>query len=151
MGYTALKVKLEDLAVELEKSDELQGYVDIENGKVVLFGDAFSEDAQLKEESEEERLEHVFSIEDKWQQYVALPNIYDADEREIMRAFTEDLFDETQAALLREALQGHGAVVRFERQLKKLMLDEAWKAFLREHLRAVARDWCEENNISYEE
>ena len=146
-----MKVKLDELAAALEKSDELQGYVDLENGRVILFGEEFSEEAEAKEESEEERLEHVFSIEDRWQQYVALPNIYDADECEIMRAFADDLFDETQAQALREALQGHGAVTRFERQLRKFMLQEAWQAFLHEHLREAARDWCEENDISYEE
>lgn len=100
-----MKVKLEDLAAALEKSDVLQGYVDIESGKVVLLGEEFSEESDRTEESEEERLEHVFSIEDHWQQYVALPNVYDGEELGIMESFTDELLDASQAAALREALR----------------------------------------------
>jgi len=128
----------------------MQGYVDIANGRVVLFGEDFSEDMADRDESEEERLEHVFSIEDQWQQYVALPNVYD-EEKEIMRRFASDLEDADQRSVLLQVVQGSGAVARFERQLKKMLLTENWQLYMLEYLRNVARDWCEENAIEYEE
>ena len=135
----------------MEKSDVLQGYVDIESGKVVLLGEEFSEESDRTEESEEERLEHVFSIEDHWQQYLALPNVYDGEELGIMESFTDELLDASQAAALREALQGQGAVTRFGRQLRKLCLKEVWQVYLKERMRDIARDWCEENDVDYDE
>jgi hypothetical protein len=145
-----LKVNLADIVTALKKSDVMQGYVDIANGRVVLFGEDFSEDMADRDESEEERLEHVFSIEDQWQQYVALPNVYD-EEKEIMRRFASDLEDADQRSVLLQVVQGSGAVARFERQLKKMLLTENWQLYMLEYLRNVARDWCEENAIEYEE
>ncbi len=139
-----------DIVTALKKSDVMQGYVDIANGRVVLFGEDFSEDMADRDESEEERLEHVFSIEDQWQQYVALPNVYD-EEKEIMRRFASDLEDADQRSVLLQVVQGSGAVARFERQLKKMLLTENWQLYMLEYLRNVARDWCEENAIEYEE
>lgn len=146
-----MKVKLDELAAAMEKSDVMQGYVDIEAGKVLLFGEEFSDAAGHREETEEERLEHVFSIEDQWQRYVALPNAYEPDERGIMLAFAASLKDEEKKEQMLAVLQGDGAVARFERYLKKLLLTQEWKGYLHQYFLDAARDWCDENDVEYEE
>ncbi len=146
-----MKVKLGELAIALEKSDVVQGYVDIEEGKVLLYGEELSDSLEHREETEEERLEHVFSIEDHWQRYVALPNVYETDERAIMLAFADSLQDQEKKAQLLEVLQGAGAVGRFGRHLKKLLLTQIWQEYLHQYFLAAARDWCEENHVEYEE
>ena len=143
-------MNLEELVAALEKSDVLQGYVDTETGKVVLFGHEFSESGK-NEESEDERLEHVFSIEDQWQRYVALPNIHDSDEIDIMHQFAAELEDVASRKSLLDVLQGHGAVTRFAYQIKRLALQAQWKEYFHCKLRAIACDWCEENDVAYEE
>ena len=81
-----MNIKLEDLVNALERSDELQSCVDIENGRVLSMGDGFAENPAGREQSEEERLAEVFSVEDDWQRYIVVPDIYD-ELRGFMRDF----------------------------------------------------------------
>ena len=142
-----MNIKLEDLVNALERSDELQSCVDKENGRVLSMGDGFAENPAGREQSEEERLAEVFSVEDDWQRYIVLPDIYDE-----LRGFMRDF---AAAAAGREvllsALSGQGGVCRFERQLRQLALQAEWEKYRRERLWELARDWCDENAIEYEE
>lgn len=146
-----MKIKLDELAAALSKSDVLQGYVDLEQGKVLLLGEDFSASSSEPGVSDAQQLEHVFSLEDQWQRYVALPNAYDADDRDVMRGFAAALENEAQKQELLELLQQAGAAARFVRQLRRMKLADAWQAYLMDHFRAAARDWCEENDVPYEE
>lgn len=145
-----MKVKLSAIADALEKSEVLQGFVDLQEGRVLLFGDEFEDGRTAKEESEEERLHKVFSIEDQWQRYAVLPNIYE-DERTWREMFVGGLNDEEQQSCLRSALHGDGGVQRFNHTLKQLQLEKAWQEFFQLRLLDTARDWCEEYDVEYEE
>ena len=135
-----LKICLPELADALRKSDMLQGYVDLRTGKVILLAG---------EMSEEETLEHVFSIEEDWQRYVMLPDIAYEEDRSAMRSFANLQQGEARTSLL-ECLEGARSSSRFCRKVKELGLWGQWKSFQRLHFIAVARSWCEENGIEYE-
>ena len=94
-------------------------------------------------------LEHVFSVEDDWENYVPIPNVYDGNEREIMAGFAEKL-EAPQREELLGALKGSGAVGRFHRQIRRLRLAEEWENFQEEWFHALAQEWCEENALAYE-
>jgi hypothetical protein len=142
-----LNVKLSAVAEALEKSETRQGFVDIKRGEIVLFGDdAFSE-AEKTDETEEERLERVFSIEDDWQRYVALPNIYE-DERSMRADFAASQQGEAQQELA-AALAGAGGIQRFNRAVRQLKLWREWQSFFHKRLLELARDWCEEYDVEY--
>ena len=100
-----MNIKLEDLVNALERSDELQSCVDIENGRVLSMGDGFAENPAGREQSEEERLAEVFSVEDDWQRYIVLPDIYDE-----LRGFMRDYVRQQQEAADHDA--------RFRRQVQ---------------------------------
>ena len=105
----------------------------------------------LKEhQMEEERMERLLSIEEDWQRYVPLPNLYDMEIRSIMQTFAEKAPQEARAAL-EETLRGTSARLRFRRAVQSLSLAAAWQAHLSSSLLALARDWCEENAIAYRE
>ena len=145
-----MNIKLKNLVNALKQSDELQSYVDIDNGRVVTLGEGFADNPAGREETEEERLSQVFSVEDDWQRYIVLPDIYE-ELRSFMKAFAKDCDDPAGREALLDALAGPGAISRFERQLRRLALAKQWQAYRRDQLWELARDWCEENAIAYEE
>ena len=66
-----MKIKLEELATALGKSDILPGYVDLAEGRVIMLRDDWQDDAAL---------EHALRLEDDFNRYVPLINICDSDE-----------------------------------------------------------------------
>ena len=95
-------------------------------------------------------MERLLVLEEDWQRYVPLPDLYDAEIRSIMQAFAEKAPQKAHAAL-GEALSGASARLRFRRTVQRLSLEAAWQAHLSASLLMLARDWCEENAIAYRE
>ena len=145
-----LEISLQELAAALEKTDVLQGYADTRDGRIILMGEDESDARTEAASREEERMERLLSIEEDWQRYVPLPDLYDAEIRSIMQAFAEKAPQKAHAAL-GEALSGASARLRFRRTVQRLSLEAAWQAHLSASLLMLARDWCEENAIAYRE
>ena len=84
-----MEISLQELAAALEKTDVLQGYADTRDGRIILMGEDESDARTEAASREEERMERLLSIEEDWQRYVPLPDIYDAEIRSIMQTFAE--------------------------------------------------------------
>ena len=136
-----MKVNLQELARALAQSDMHQGYIDIESGRVILMQDDLGE---------EEALNHVFEIEDDWEHYIPLPNAVDSEEHNLMESFAAAQREDVKERL-QEILQKSGAQIKFRQQIKHLLLKPAWEKFQQEYFLNVARDYCEENDLEYEE
>ena len=136
-----MKVNLQELAKALAQSDMHQGYIDIESGRVILMQDDLGE---------EEALNHVFEIEDDWEHYIPLPNAVDSEEHNLMESFAAVQREDVKERL-QEILQKSGAQLKFRQQIKHLLLKPAWEKFQQEYFLNVARDYCEENDLEYEE
>ena len=136
-----MKIKLEELATALGKSDILPGYVDLAEGRVIMLRDDWQDDAAL---------EHALRLEDDFNRYVPLINICDSDEYGVMQAFAERQ-PANVCCQLKNALAGQGVSLRFLQQVKQLQLRQAWDDFWHAHLIDAARFFCEENEIEYEE
>ena len=152
-GVEGLEIDLKELAAALEKAVLLQGYVDTQNGDVVFLGDipeispaSDGEDAAR----EEACMEHVLSIEDDWQRYVPLPDLYEGEIRAIMQAFADNAPQPVRKEM-QEVLHGSAARTRFRKFLRECRMEEAWQEHLAVSLRVLAREWCEENRIAYRE
>jgi len=137
----SMKVNLQELARALSKSDMHQGYIDIASGKVIIMRDA---------PGEEEALNHVFEIEDDWEHYIPLPNIADSEGHNLMESFAAVQRDEVKIRL-QEILRQPGAQLKFHQQIKHLLLKSVWEKFQQEYFLNIARDYCEENDLEYEE
>ena len=74
-----MEISLQELAAALEKTDVLQGYADTRDGRIILMGEDESDARTEAASREEERMERLLSIEEDWQRYVPLPDIYNAD------------------------------------------------------------------------
>ena len=136
-----MKVNLQELAKALAQSDMHQGYIDIASGRVILMQDDLGE---------EEALNHVFEIEDDWEHYIPLPNAVDSEEHNLMETFAAAQREDVKERL-QEILQQSGAQIKFRQQIKHLLLKPAWEKFQQEYFLNVARDYCEENDLEYEE
>ena len=136
-----MKVNLQELAKALAQSDMHQGYIDIASGRVSLMQDDLGE---------EEALNHVFEIEDDWEHYIPLPNAVDSEEHNLMVSFAAAQREDVKERL-QEILQKSGAQIKFRQQIKHLLLKPAWEKFQQEYFLNVARDYCEENDLEYEE
>ena len=135
-----MKIKLQELAKALAQSDMHQGYIDIESGQVIMMAEDMGE---------EETLNHVFEIEDDWQHYIPLPNAVDSEDRNLMESFAAAQQEATKVRLL-EVLKQPGAKLKFQQQIKHLLLKPAWENFKQDYFLQVARDYCEENALEYE-
>lgn len=136
-----MKIKLQELADALAQSDVRQGYVDIPAGRVVLLDEDISE---------ADAFEHAMKLEEEWEKYVMLPNVVDEYAHDMMRAFAEQCGQEERKRLL-AALTAAGASSRFHHLVRELTLEEEWRRFQTARLLDIARDFCEENRIEFEE
>ena len=137
-----MKVDLKELAAAFAQSDVRQGYVDTAAGKVIMMADDLAE---------RDAMHYAMVMEEDWERYIPIPNIMDGDEAAMMRAFAESRPREAVKERLLTALQGAGAVPRFRRQVRHLLLQPAWESFKQDYLMQAARDWCEENAVEYRE
>ena len=137
-----MKIKLRDLAKAMAKSDVHQGYVDIKLGKVIIMQDDMAE---------ADTLDHIFDIEDDWQHYIPLPNVIDNEAHAIMLGFIEKQARADIKDRLLVAMNSTGVAIKFQQQVRHLLLKSAWENYQQEYFMAAARDWCEENDLEYEE
>jgi|LSQX01.3.fsa_nt_gb aminoglycoside 6'-N-acetyltransferase I len=80
---------------------------------------------------------------------IAAPTPNDIDEYNIMVRFTKTVTEPRINELLCVALEGRGAFRRFKDTLHRVGLVDEWLAFKRDAYIDIARDWCEENGITY--
>ncbi len=126
-----MKIKLTELAEAFQKSDMLQGYVDIRNGKVVLY--------------EEDDMERAFLMEEDWENYVLLPNLRDEVELSLKKDFLDSLENRNQ----QEGLRKCKTSIQFAHQLSVFALEDAWNIFRQEKYLSAAKEWCEENAVEW--
>lgn len=140
-----MKISLTDLATAIARSDVVQSYVDLKEGRVIALPDAPAD-----ADDDDAAFEYAMQLEEDYERYLPLANLYDGIEPEAMRAFAE-----AQSAAMKERLllilDAPGAAPRFRRQVRRLLLEKKWRAFLKDYVRDVARAFCEENEIEYEE
>jgi len=83
--------------------------------------------------------------------YVELPSRYDIHEYAIMEDFCRTVDQAKIAADLFRSISGKGAFRRFKDTIRRLGIENDWYRFKDEAYRAIARDWCRENGITWRE
>ena len=135
-----MNIKLTDLAAAIARSDVVTSYIDTASGRVLTLE---------AEEGDDTAFDHAMRIEEDFERYIPLPDIYDAEEPRAMQAFAD-----AQPAATRDRLAAilaaPGAAPLFHREVRHLLLEKKWQAFLHSHLLVVAKDFCEENGIAYD-
>ena len=84
-----MKIKLHELADAFAVSETHTGYVDLQEGRILLSGSTVSANADAEdfEQEEEAQMDQSIMWEENWQRYVVVPNLGDYDFRELFRDF----------------------------------------------------------------
>jgi len=132
------KLDLNSVADEFDMiSEEHRLFYNIETGDFEFYIDPIYSGI----EDDAEKFE-----DDCW---IACPTQRDLGEYNIMVDFTETITDPRANELLSVALEGKGAFRRFKDTLHRVGLTDEWYAFKHKAYVALAREWCEENDIAY--
>ena len=118
-----MEISLQELSAALEKTDILQGYVDTREGRILMIEEDVAASLDKAAQREEAHMESVLAIEEDWQRYVPLPNLYDMEIRSIMQGFAEKAPAETRLAL-EGALCASAARRRFFHTVRSLSLEK---------------------------
>jgi len=130
-------VYLEDVAEEMQMLDsESDIYFNIESGEFIYYNQYYSDEDIDPEEFEDNK-------------YIALPSQYDINEYDIMEQFIDNVRNDHKRELLSVSIEGKGAFRRFKDTLDRVNLRDEWYKFRDEAYAEIAREWCEENKISY--
>ena len=132
------KFKINDIAEEIEQvSSDWNSFFNTKTGEFEHYSSMFGD-----EEDDPEKYEG--------EEYISLPSQYDIHEYQIMSDFADFVTDKHKQELLYVSLEGKGAFRRFKDTLIRTGLQEEWYAFKREAFIEIAKEWCENNNISYQ-
>ena len=137
-----MKVKLRDIIEAMEMAnDSVRSFLDLQTGAIeTLFDDPVDDEEQ--EEISERLDEHGF---------VRLPEQYDIHAYHIMEEFVSKLQNPMIQERLADAINGRGAFQRFKRGIRQYGVEQDWYVFREAAFLEIAREWCEENELEYEE
>lgn len=148
-------IKLKTIADELDAQlEDYRMYYTKSTGEIITVS---REDLGIAEDSEEgddfskydkEQKENILQALDviiNDENYVELPDKDDINEYDIMEEFAEDN-DE-----LSYAMRGRGAFRRFKDEIIEQGIEDDWYDFKEKTMIEIAREWCKENGILYEE
>jgi len=135
-------VSLTDIAGKVEEAtDFMEQYMNRATGDIeALFDGSYIEPDE----------ELVQRIEEAPEEYVRLPNQRDIHEYGIMEAFAKAQPDERKQAILFRALCGRKPFRRFKDAIIRHGIDEGYYAFRYLAYVAIAKEWCEANDIPFQ-
>jgi len=121
--------------------DEGRSFLDVESGEVVSVSPAQDEYEELCEQIDEGLGER----------YLALPDQRDYEELDWMREYALGVKDRRVGNKLMDATDRPHPFQRFKDVARELGAIDGWHQFRDSQLRAVALDWCKENEVDWRE
>jgi hypothetical protein len=153
----SLKVDLDDVLEALElRTRESNYFYYKKTGVVFMIMDdelrAAEEDYDINEfpEWKQENIkaaEDIISTDD----YISLPDDYEIDDYSIIEDFCYSIENEELSEELLYAIRGSGAFRRFKEKIYQYDIEDQWYDYKEQRYRKIAIEWCEENNIEYQE
>lgn len=130
-------INLTELVEAMEMVDwDSRIYINRNSREIQLFNESYGFD------------EDVFFEDTDW---LIGPTQEDIHEYGIMEIFAHNQASQAQHDALYNALQGKGAFRRFKDQLRRLGLSDEWLHFKEQAFLNIARQWCIEHDIDYDE
>lgn len=154
----ATRVKIEDIIDGLEcQSDESHSFLDKRTGEVVSISD---EEMQAAEDDEpiedfpdwqQDLVRIAKEIIDETGNYIALPIKFDINEYRIMERFCLSIEDAEMSDTFYGLIKGRGAFGRFKNAIHEYDIADDWYKYRNDALKEVAIEWCQENDIEFDE
>ena len=154
------RVKLSDIIDSISfQTYNTVYYLDKENGK--LFPVSKDQLRAAKEndaaedysewQNEQIKLTRDILFDEKEEKYIAIPGKFVAHEFSAMENFCLSLKDRKISKALCQAIFGGGAFNRFKNCIHRYGVADDWHRFRYHALRKIVSDWCEVNDIEYED
>ena len=138
-----MKVKLQDVIDGIDMvSEDSTCYLDRETGEVLFISEIADNDY------DDDILE---LLEEGSDRFIKFPSQWDRNDYQTMVDFIESLPQRKEQNLLAISINGSGAFRRFKYTASELGLLDDWYRFLNNAHRELAIEWCEDNEIEYEE
>ena len=139
------KIRISDLmeAIDFE-SETNQSYYWKKRCEIVtifeddMFGDV--NDAEILE-----------AFEENENDFLNIPTKYEFHEYKVMESFILELDDKEKHDKLFNAIKGSGVFRKFKDEIHRLEIEGDWYKYKDTALKELAIEWCEENDIPYEE
>ncbi len=153
-------VSLNDIVHEMQiVSDTMTVYFQRSTGKFIVVTDEYvyaaENDTPLDDRPEweqeiiRETAEFLAGEDDG--DSVPLPNRYDIHEYAIMEGFCSTVENRKIANDLFRSIAGKGAYRRFKDALHRHGIEKIWYAYKDETYKEIAREWCEDHGIRWQE
>jgi hypothetical protein len=152
----SIQVKLKDIIEEMEiQFEESRSLLNITTGEIVLVT---SEDLRAAEDEkpfdhlpewEQENRMIAIDVVENFENYKELPTKYEVNEYEIMENFCLTVSDPRKQESLLRAIKGKGAFRRFKDKIIDFEIEDQWYSYRDEHIKQIAIEWCQENNINF--
>lgn len=139
-----MKVRLQDVVDGIQYSNaKSQFFYYTQTGEVVMLMDS------VYGIGKDRGLMARIDAHPDW--YLPLPNEYEVDEYGMMADFVDEVHDAAAAAALLRALDDDHPAGAFSSVIRAFDLEIEWNYFRNSCYAMIARAWCEENEIEYEE
>jgi hypothetical protein len=152
-----MKIQLSSIVEGIEfQGLESHSYLDLKTGEVILIADeeihAVERDDDISEQAEwyKEAIARAKDFLENRDQYLELPSKYDLHEYRIMENFAYSILIEEQKEEMLNLIRGKGAFSRFKQGIERFLLKEKWYKYRDSEIVKFAEEWCQENNIQYE-
>lgn len=154
------RVKLSDIIQSIShQTSNTSYYLDKKKGKIVIVSKELlrsaEEDSMLEGypewQNELIKLAHEILSDENEEKYIAIPGKFVIHEYSTMENFCLSLDDEKISKPLCQAIMGGGAFNRFKSCIRRYGIVDEWRQYRYQALKKIVIDWCEENDIEYED
>jgi hypothetical protein len=154
----AIRIKLTDVIDGMEsQSDESSSLLNKETGEVVLIADeemrAAEDDDPIEDfpDWQQDQVRVAKEIIAETGDYIPLPTKFDINEYSIMERFCVSLDDPEMSDVLYGLIKGSGAFGRFKNAIHEYDIADDWYKYRNDALKEIAIEWCQENDIEFED
>jgi dienelactone hydrolase len=153
-GEVPATVLLKDVVGEIDMllNDEWTAYLNRRTGELFTVPGDMSlledgDDLELSDWEEDDLLKaREIAASSDW---LALPTKFDIHEYAIMKRFCLDRDDDTQRAMLLDAIAGKGAFRMFKNLIRRYGIEQQWYAYRDSEIERFVADWLDEQGIPY--
>lgn len=135
-----MTIQLDDVLKAFELNNPyLKFYLNKNTGKIALITEIPGDDTMENEVTKDP------------DSYLKLPTHDDLDLPEMIKGFVPHMKDPKQREAFQKSIDEGKSFNQLENELKEMHLAQFWYTFQRMEFRKIAKKWCEDNGISYEE
>lgn len=118
----------------------------------IVEDDDFENNIKAYPEWQREHLKEVYNLlYNDVDNYIPLPNNFEIKDSDIMEEFIETISNNNKRIQLENCMWQKGMYRKFKDKLIQIGLENDYYKFYDEKLKEIVIEWCNDNNLEYEE